>query len=47
MLNDLVFSSKQVEGVSIVITPHAQHKQGKVIGIGVHMFVDQKNWIVL
>ena len=27
----------------ILITPHAQHEWGKVIGVGVHMFVDKKN----
>ena len=26
-----------------VFTPHAQRERGKVIGYGVHMFVNEKN----
>ena len=33
-------------GIMIIFTPHAQHEWGKVIGVGVHiyiyMFVDEK-----
>ena len=30
----------------MVVTPHMQHKRGKVIGVGVYtMFVDQKKFL--
>ena len=29
-------------GTYYSFTPHAQREQGKVIGVGVHKFVDQK-----
>ena len=37
----------KTEQLAIVITPHAQHERGKVIGGGVHyiyMFVDEKDF---
>ena len=29
--------------LSGIFTPHAQRERGKVIGCGVHMFVNEKN----
>ena len=40
-----IFYSQIVESsplVSVLFTPHAQRERGKVIGCGVHMFVNEK-----